>query len=378
MLRHALLCSLLFATPALAEVCPFYIGTFPGPSGGKGIYLDSIDTATGKLGTLSLAVAAPNPGFLALSPDKKFIFATGNNVVVSFAIQSDGTLKAINQQPSGGAGTTHVNVDQRGGCVFVANYTAGNIASFPVDGQGSIGPMASVETFTGSGPNPDRQKHSFAHSVYVDPTNHFVYSCDLGSDTVWIFKLDPGTAKLTPATPPFAKVPPGSGPRHLTFAQDGKIVYVINEMGLTVSVFARDAVTGALTPLQTVPVLQAGTPTTVPSSQPGVPAKSFTASEVWVHPSGKWLYTATRFIDVISVFDIAPDGRLTLKQNVPSVAKTPRDFALDPSGHWLLAAGMDDNRIVVLKIDQATGELLPTDQVVSVGTPVCIQFDPAK
>ena len=44
------------------------------------------------------------------------------------------------------------------------------------------------------------------------------------------YRLDPAKATLTPNEPPFARTPPGAGPRHLTFAPSGKHVYVINEI----------------------------------------------------------------------------------------------------------------------------------------------------
>jgi 6-phosphogluconolactonase len=366
-LRIALLVFLLLNHQAMADVTRFYIGTMTGPSASKGIYLGSLDTDTGKLGPLTLAAEAKNPNFLALSPDHPFLFAALSDTVGSFQVRPDGTLTPLNEQPSGGAAPCHVCLDKTGRHVFVANYGGGNIAAFEVGPDGLIGKRTALMQFTGSGPDPKRQKNSYAHSVYVDPKNKFLYSCDLGSDRIWIFKLSAIDGALVPADPPAAKVPPGSGPRHLAFHPNGKFVYVANEMGLSVTVFARDAESGALTALETVPTLP-----------PGSPAKGVTTAEICCHPSGKWLYVSNRGFDTISVFTIAPDGRLSLLQNTPSVAKFPRAFAIDPSGRWLIAAGQNDNRIAVLKIDPATGRLTATDQSAVVGAPVCVLFVPKK
>jgi len=366
-LRIILLLFLLLGPHAGAEVIPFYIGTMTDATTSKGIYLGSIDTGTGKLGPLTLAVEAKNPNFLALSPDHKFLFAALSNTVGSFQVRPDGSLKLLNEQPSGGGGFCHVGLDATGHHLFAANYSGGNIACFGVDPEGIIGKRTALMQFIGSGPNPSRQKKSYAHSVYIDPENQFLYSCDLGSDSVWIFKFDALHGDLVSTNPPAAKVPPGSGPRHLAFSPNGKFVYVINEMGVSVTAFARDAARGALTTLETVPALPPGTPTT------GV-----TSAEIFCHPSGKWLYVSNRTSDTISVFAIAPDGKLSLLQNTSSVAKFPRSFALDPSGHWLIAAGQKDNRIAVLKIDPTTGKLTATDQTAAVGGPVCVLFVPKK
>ncbi|MCE0523160.1 MAG: lactonase family protein [Methylacidiphilales bacterium] len=360
-LRLTLLFCLLLGHCALAEVLPFYIST------GKGIYRDTLDTGTGKLGTPTLAVAAVNSNFLALSPDNQFLFATLGDTVGSFQVQPDGTLKPLNEQPSGGGTPCHVSLDKTGHDVFVANYDGGNIASFAVDGQGRIGERTAFIQFTGSGPDPNRQTKSYAHSVYADPENKFVYSCDLGSDSVWIFKFDAGHGALVPADPPVAKVPPGSGPRHLAFHPGGKFVYVVSEMGISVTVFARDPSDGALTALQTVSALPRGTP-----------AKNVNTAEIFCHPSGQWLYASLRGADKIAVFAIASDGRLKLIQNAFSVARFPRSFALDPTGQWLITAGQQDNRIALLRIDPASGLLTPTDQTAAVAAPVCVLFVPKK
>jgi 6-phosphogluconolactonase len=363
----ALLLFLLLGRCAEAEVIPFYIGTMTDRTANKGIYRGSLDTDTGKLGPLSMAVAANNPNFLALSPDNQFLFAALTSTVGSYKVRPDGTLSALNEQPSGGGDPCHVSVDRTGRHVFVANYGGGNIAEFTVGLDGMIGNRAALQQFSGSGPNHNRQDKPYAHSVYVGPENTTVYSCDLGSDSIWIFRFDASSGSLAPATPPAAKVPPGSGPRHLAFHPGGKFVYVASEMGHNVTVFARDAGSGALTAVETVSTLPDGTPD-----------KGITTAEICCHPSGKWLYVSNRGIDTIAVFKIADDGKLSLVQSASSVAKFPRNFALDPTGHWVISAGQNDNRIAVLKIDQETGQLTATDQSAAVAAPVCVLFVPPK
>ena len=363
----ALLLFFLFGRHAAADIVPFYVGTYTSPTMSQGIYLDTIDTETGKLGTLKLAVEVKDPNFLAISPDHHFIFAVRDATVESFEVLADGSLKALNEQPTGGSGPCHVSLDQKGKHVFVANYDGGNIASFPVGIDGLIGPRSAFVQFTGTGPDPRRQTKPYAHSIYVDPANRFVYACDLGTDNVWSFRFDAATGALQPNEQAKAKVPPGSGPRHLAFHPGGKFVYVVGEMGLGVTLFARDAANGTLTALETVPTLAPGTST-----------KNVTAAEICCHPSGKWLYVSDRGADTLAVFAIAPDGRLSLIQDASSVVKFPRSFGIDPTGHWLVVAGQQDNRIAVLKIDPATGRLSATDQSAPVGSPVCVLFEPIK
>ena len=359
----ALVLFIFIGLRATAAVEPFYLGTMTGKSGSKGIYYGTLDPETGKLGPVTLAAQAKDPGFLALAPDKKFLVAALDQSVGSFQVEPGGKLKALNEEPSGGDGSCHVSLDSRGGVAFVANYGGGSIAAFDVAENGVIGKRFALVPFTGSGPDPVRQKRPFAHSIYADPADKFVYACDLGTDSVWIFKLDPSASTLTPANPPSAKVPPGSGPRHLAFSPDGRLIYVVNEMGVSVTTFARDLVSGALTPRDTVSALF-----------PGKATGHDTAAEICLQPSGRWLYASVRGCDVIAVFAVGPDGSLKLIQNVPSVAKFPRSIAVDPSGRWLISAGQNDSRIAVLAIDPATGLLTPTDQTALVGSPICVLF----
>ena len=63
----------------------------------------------------------------------------------------------------------------------------------------------------------------------------------------------------------------------------------------------------------------------------------------------------------IAIFHIdANGGALAEAGRVSTQGKTPRNFAIDPSGAFLLAANQDSNSIVVFRIDQSTGALTPT------------------
>jgi 6-phosphogluconolactonase len=358
---------LVLDTQSHADLETFYLGTFThAPGGSQGIYVGSLDADTGRLGPLRLAAKETDPNFLAVSPDHRFLFAALNEAVESFAVKPDGTLRSLNQQPSGGGETCHVSIDRTGREVFVASYGSGSVAAFPVDADARIGPREAMEVFTGSGPNKLRQKSPRAHSIYADPENQFVYACDLGTDNIWIFRRG-AKGELTPANPPSAKVPPGSGPRHLIFDKD--VVYAVNEMGVTTCVFQRNKRTGALHLLETENNIQGG-------AKPGTGS-----AEIALHPSGKWLYVSTRVQDVMTVFRVQQtDGpskqRLTLVQNIPSPVMFPRSFGLDPSGGWMIVAGQNDNRISVMKIDASSGQLTPTHEFASVGSPVCVLFVP--
>ena len=62
--------------------------------------------------------------------------------------------------------------------------------------------------------------------------------------------------------------------------------------------------------------------------------------------------------------------------NEPTQGKTPRNFALDPTGAYLLAENQGSGTIVLFEIDQESGKLTATGDVVKVANPVCIRMVP--
>jgi 6-phosphogluconolactonase len=369
-MKSFLVLALLAGSTALADPVRFYLGTYTGRSSSQGIYTGTLDTRTGRLGPIELAAKAASPSFLALSPDEKFLYATmetGGGSVGAFRVEADGRLTPLNVLPSD-KGACHVSVDATGSNVFAANYTAGSAACFQTGPDGSLIRRTALVQFTGSGPNPQRQTHPYGHAIYPSPDNRFVYVCDLGTDNIWVFDFDARNGTLTPTNPPSGRVPPGSGPRHLALSPNGRSAYVNGEMALNVTAFARHPDTGTLTPIQTLPTLPAGADT-----------NDITTAEICCHPSGKWLYVSNRDLthrgrDSIAVYAVGADGRLTWRQNALTPVQVPRGFGIDPTGRWLIVGGQQDNKIAVLRIDDATGQLSATDQSAAVGAPVCVVF----
>jgi 6-phosphogluconolactonase len=362
MWRLALL--LLLSLPAQGATENFYIGTYTNPaSGSKGIYTAALDTATGALTPPHLVALAKDPTFLALSADKRYLYASGGDAVISFSAAPDGSLRETSRQASG-ANTCFVSLDRSGDELLAASYDGASVSAYPLAKDGQIGPRSALVPFTGSGPNHERQQCPHPHAIYADPENRFVYVPDLGADRIWILRRGEGHT-LTPADPPAAIAAPGVGPRHLAFSPDGHFVYVANELGVSTSVYARNAATGALTPVQTLPNLET-------TDWP----KGTGSAEVVVDPSQRWLYVSTRLTDMLTVFGIGADPAqpLHVVERVPCPVKFPRHFAIDPTGRWMVVAGQTDNRLSTLRLDAPTGKLTPTGQFVAAGNPVCVVF----
>jgi 6-phosphogluconolactonase len=349
-----------------------YVGTYTtGKS--EGIYLYRLNLGSGEISHVSTTKGVVNPSFITLTPSRRYLYAVNevdnfggkkSGAVSAFAIdQRSGDLRLLNQQSSLGADPCYVHVDAAGKFVLIANYTGGNVTVFPVQPDGSLGEATDMKQAQGSSVNPERQQGPHAHSILLDPTNRFAYSCDLGTDRIMIFRFDSGNGKLLPGRPAWAQAKPGAGPRHLAFYPNGKYLFVLNELHSTVTVFERNTLTGDLKELQTL--------STLPRDFKG----ANTGADVHVSPDGRFLYCSNRGHDSIACFKIDPrTGQLTFVAHESTGGKTPRNFAIDPTGAFLLVANQNSNNIVTLRRDRETGRLSAAGHVAEVPSPVCLQF----
>ncbi len=363
--------------PAPSRHYLVYVGTYTVRES-KGIYVYHLDSSRlTPTSTPVLAAETANPSFLAIDPTEQYLYAVNETEdyqgqktggVSAFRIdRKTGGLTFLNEVPSGGTDPCFVSLDHEGKHVLVANYTSGSVSVFPILPGGRLGKATAFVQHHGHSVNPERQEGPHAHDIALSPDGRFALVADLGLDQLVVYRYDATSGKLTPNHPPFARVTSGSGPRHFVFDPSGRYVYLLSEVGSTVTVFAYDAALGTLHEIQSLSALPDG----------------FTghndAAEIAIGRSGKFLYTSNRGDDSIMVFAIDPT-RHTLKvvAHVPTLGKTPRNFAIDPSGEYLLAANQDSDNIVAFKIDQKTGIPVPTGQVVEVSSPVCITFMPAS
>jgi 6-phosphogluconolactonase len=352
-----------------------YVGTYTQKTS-KGIYLFHLDLATGNLTAAGVSPESASPSFLAIHPNHRFLYAvneignfrgTNSGAVSAYAIDpKTGGLTLLNQRPSEGSGPCHLIVDKRGKNVLVANYGSGSVSVLPIQPDGRLGKATAFIQHHGTSVDPRRQEGPHAHSMLLDAANRFAFAADLGLDKILIYRFDSNKGTLTPNSPAYAAVKPGSGPRHTAFHPNGHYAYVINEMGSTVTAFSYDAKTGALKSLQSV--------STLPQGYTG----DSTTAEVQLSPDGKFLYGSNRGHDSIVIFSIDPKtGLLTYVGHQSTEGKTPRNFCIDPSGTYLLAANQDSDSIVVFRIDPQTGLLSPTGNTAEVSMPVCIEMMPA-
>lgn len=365
-----------------------YVGGYTkhGPPGGNGdgITVFEMDRKTGALTSLMTFTDIASPSYIALSPDRRLLYAvseindfdtTHSGAVTAFSIDhSTGALTKLNTVASGGADPAHLSVHPSGRYVFVANYTGGTVAVFHVLADGSLGRR--TELIHNTGPRmPDRaadnppgnyavSDHSSAHPHMVksDPTGKYVLVMDAGLDRVYVWALNLQTGKLTPAAVPFTPMTPGSAPRHFEFGESGKKLYLLCEQDSKVVVADFDPQSGKILPVQTV------------SSVTAHFRGSTLAAGILLSPDERFLYVSNRLGDSLAVFQVAKDGGLTLVDEIWMHADYGRSLMFDPSGSYLYVANQRSDSITSFRVDKTTGKISFTWDFTPVGSPTCFEF----
>ena len=359
----------LSATSSSFSQDPYlFVGTYTSGKS-KGIYVYRFNTAAGTATEVS-TLKADNPSYLAIAPDGKHLYSANESGGPSSSVGAysfdpeTGRLLSLNTQSSQGRGTCYVSIDKTGKWVFVANYSSGSLAALPVNSDGSLAPAAQVIQHSGPVFLKERQGKPHVHSTIFSPDEKFLYVADLGTDKEHIYRFDPNQPMpLTEATDSFVSVEPGSGPRHIAFHPDKPFVYLISEISGTVDAFHYDKNSGKLDHFQRIRT----TPADFTANADG--------ADIHISADGRFLYASNRGLsNTIAVFSISPDGKLTNKQYISVNGKHPRNFAIDPTGRFLLVANQDSDNIVIFAIDPSTGLLKATGNELSVPNPVCLKF----
>ena len=359
-----------------------YVGAYT--DRGKGIHSFTMNPGDGSLTALKILTGLPNPSSLAFHPNKKFMYAcnevanfTGPNTsgsVTAISVDpANGDLKILNVISSGGRGPAHLSVDSTGKFVFAANYGSGSVGVLSIKDDGSLGAVTDTKQITGTlGTNPaaDAPRGSFAisghdaphaHQASMDPFGRFVLVSDLGTDSIYVYKLDPASGVLSPAGKVTATN--GAGPRHFSFHPSGRFLYSLNEEASTVDLMSWDSGAGLLEIKQTI--------STLPKGYEGT---NYT-SEIYATPDGRFVYAANRLHDSIAIYAIDPlTGGMRLQDIVWTRGSYPRNFEIDPIGGYMYVCHSRSDNLTCFAVDRTTGGLTFTGQFTGVGNPSKILF----
>ncbi len=368
----SLLTASLMSLTITANAATLLVGSYTDGQS-QGIYRYAFDPKTGQIASPPLQVVdSVSPSWLVLSADHRQLFAvneTPDGKVSSFSIAADGQIKLLNQVSSRGDEPTHASLSRDQRYLFVANYAVapdpgGSLVVIPVAKDGKLQDGIQQLRHAPSGVNPERQAGGHVHSLVLSPDGQHVYACDLGADKVFIYRYDGASPDqpLSAAVPASVDLPPGSGPRHLLFDAKGRHAYLTLEMSGEVVMFdVKDAVLQARQRLSL-------------TDQQDAAAKA--SGGLHLSADGRFLYVSNRgTANEIVVFSVnKDDGQLTLLQRHSVQGDHPREFALDPSGNYLLVANQKSNQIVVMRRDLRSGKLGETVQTFAQDAPSDLKF----
>ena len=350
------------------DLLQFFVGTisnkvdFTPQANGEGIITCHLNMHTGKIRQTAVCKEVINASYLAKCPDKNVLFAACDHPFImgdvkALSISKEGVLNLISTKPSEGTITCHITCDQKGERIFVSSYFDGKLSTYKYDGK-KLSSAIQVVSYSGHGPNKERQESSHAHQAVISPDGKWLYVCDLGSDTIWCHPLNNLKKRKG------IKISPGYGPRHMVFHPNLSVSYIFCELNAHILTMKRDDKTGNLSLLNDQP--------TLPKSYKGLPS----GAAVKLHPSNKTLFVSNRLHDSLTVFSInESDGHLKWAQNISCAGNEPRDFAIDPIGKWLVIANQNSDALIPFELNPKTG--LPTGAhgpEFHCGTPVCVVF----
>ena len=339
------------------------IGTYTSPGKSQGIYLYDVDMQKGEFAQKSVTTGVSNPSFLAITPDKKFVYSvcesTNGSAAYAFTLNEEtAKLTFLNSSLTKSDGPCYISVT--GEHVFTANYGGGSISVFGRDADGSLTDALQIIQHVGKSINVKRQNIPHVHQAIVSPDNKYVLVNDLGTDKVTVYKYNPASKVDILVAYDSLTVKLGSGPRHSTFNKTGNKLYLLQEIDGTVSVITMKE--GKISLIQE---------TTVVRNDKVV----IGAADIHLSPDERFLYATNRgTANDITCYSVGKDGKLTFKQQYSTGGNGPRNFAISPDGRYLFVGHQLTDNIVIFKRNTKTGLLINTGKQIEVGAPVCLLF----
>jgi 6-phosphogluconolactonase len=300
-------------------------------SGDKGINVYGFNPSDGSLELKGSANAGVNPSYFCFSENRSLIYAI--NEVSTFKDSAGGGLttlkyegnfgniKKVNEMPFPNGGPCFISVSPDDRFLLIANYGGGSVAVIRLDESGIPVSVSDTVIF-----EPDGERVSHAHMVSFDPQGERVYVSDLGLDRMMIYSFDNTSGKLIPVSENGVGLTRGTGPRHFTFDQNGKFIYLVGELNSTVTVLRVDNEAG-LIPVQTISTLNPGF------------TGSNSGADIHMGNTGEYLYASNRGENSIVTFKVNQDGLLSFAGSTGCGGNWPRNFVIDqntgiPSGEF--------------------------------------------
>lgn len=350
-----------------------------------GLTVCRVDAQTGAMEIVAQSHGVESPSTLVVSPDKKFIYAAneshdfkglghgGGVTAFSFDAQT-GKTEVINQSYSYGSSACYITMDKTGKYLLVANHGSrfyvtrfkevdgemvpdvvrdeGCVSLLEIRPDGGIGRLLDRLILEGTGGDAFIHGSAHPHSVQIDDED-FVIIPNKGGDNIYVAKLNRETLKLD--TLSVCHTEHGSSPRHVAFVKGTPWVLIQNEFDAHLCSYHLNRETGVLTPVTRVDTVDR-------ENIPQVTSIGNT-HEVWgldvqVHPNNRFVYTDNT-VGTVCLSWLDPEtGKLTIKARYNlDVTSMPRGIQLNADGTLLAVTGVQNEKVIILRVDQETGSL---------------------
>jgi 6-phosphogluconolactonase len=326
----------------------------------KGIYQIALDTEKEQLTEAALLIEETSPTYLALDEKGELFNVTsvdGKGGMAAYQ-NTNGQFDLLNKVTEEGAPPCYVAVDEEKQLVFGANYHQGIVHVYRILADGRLEDADKLIHDEATGPH-ENQDNAHVHYTDLTPDRRLVV-CDLGTDRVYTYDVS-AEGKLSEVAQYVAE--PGTGPRHLVFHPNNQIAYLFGELDSTVTVLAYAAADGSFKQLQKVSTLPDG-------------FNEFNGgAAIRISADGRFVYASNRGHDSIAVFAVAEDGTSVERiQLISTEGEIPRDFDLDPSGKFVVAANQNTDNLTLYRRDEETGLLEMIQKDVYAPECVCVYF----
>lgn len=299
----------------------------------------SLDVEAASLTSVQRLDAGGVAAYMARSPDGRHLYV---------ADETKGRLSSYSIAPGTGELTLTSDVACAGHPVYVALDATGGalLTCFFEEGKTEVIRIMPDGALGASAGSVDSGRES--HCTVFDPSHRFVFVPTRGDNWIAQYRFDAARLELTPNEPARVPATPAAGPRHLVFHPGGRWAFLVNELSLTLSVYAFDAARGTLRAVVSdVPVAPAG-------------SEGGSAADIHVHPSGRFLYVSNRQGDQSNIALMSVDersGAVAVLAHELTRGRTPRNFAIDPDGRLLLVGNRESNDVALFRIDAGSGRL---------------------
>jgi 6-phosphogluconolactonase len=324
---------------------------------GKGIYKSQLDTETGELSEPTVFIEQSGPTYIDVTNDLKLVAIkkteTGGGIAL-YDISGD-EPKLLDEDVSESNSPSFVKIDQSRNLIFSAYFHLSQVTIDHITDNNKLERCSTIK-FEGSGPRPE-QDQSKPHYSVTTPDGKLII-CDYGTDRIYLYDIDDPTA---PKQLLEYIAPAGYAPRHLVFHPTEPYIYVACELSSKVLVLKYDAEASRLT--------------LVDEASAAKDEQKNTTAAIRITKDGKFLYVSTRGANTIATFEINETGdRLKELGTSKTKGKGPRDFQLDPSEKFLLAANQDSDDLTLFRRHPKKGILNITKDSIGIPECVCVHF----